>query len=487
MPQRRGDRWRVQARDPVTGRVVSRTFESKVEAEAEESRLRHARRELRHGHRTRAEVARLFENADKRPCTVADLWSVYAEKVGPSSARRVLEPARKRLVALGVLDRPPEALDSVALASIVAKLREQYAANTVRSTVRCLTAAVRLAIPKLLAAPPWGGRILLPVADDETREACRTMAELELLAERAVEFDEARMAADPPRFSDAFARIVVLSLTGMRTAEAAALRWGDVRIDAMPWLIRIDRQVVGSTKRAERKGRVRELGEAVFGPTKTRRARVLALHPAAVAALREQRRALELFGLELHDDSPVFPRPGGGFRLTGRAVSSSLVRLLVRRAGFSSPARWTAHSLRHTFATLEAQASGGDLRAVSARTGHRSLAALSGYLHGTRELAPALAPPSARLVALAGDQSLTTETAAANVELRADLGEPERPAVEVRAKRAADRARARAIRTGKTEAEALRAAGRARAAVRARAARPPPVTVEAPPGHLLPV
>ena len=442
-------RWRVQSIHPLTRKRSSSWFVHREEAHEHEAKMARLRQEARQGTKSRTEIQRLITRADSRPITVAALLDAYAVNLSATTRARAFGPARARLETAGVLNEPPEALTTARLSAVVTELaRRGYSPATIRQTVSFLQAAVRLAVPDLVDAIPWG-RLRLPSPGDSPREACRSMAEFEGLCEVAHGYDERRLCDEGPRFSDAFVRVVVLGLTGLRSGEACALTWEDVRLE-FPARVTVHRQVL--------QGRAVD-GAPTFGPPKNRRTRVLALHPAAVAALRDQRRLLELFGLELNADSPVFPARNGGFRADACVMRPDTLRELARAAGFVNVKAWTVHSLRHTFVTLETAGAGGDLRAVQARSGHKSLAALSGYVHGLRELAPALAPHSVRLLSLAGDYETSLEAATMNAELGEGEGR-RRPAspFDVEARRAADRARKAALRAG-ADSAGIRAAG----------------------------
>ena len=446
-------RWRAQCVHPLTGRRTSAWFLTREEAHEHEARIATLRRHAKQGTKSRTEVARAVTRGGP-PVSVAALLDAYGDGLSPSTKRRAFFPARARLAAAGILDEPPEALTTARIQRLVTELAAQrYAPATIRSTVAFLQTAVRLAVPDFLDAIPWG-RVRLPSVGDSPREACRSMPEFESLCEIAHGADERSLCGDFPRFSDAFVRIVVLGLTGLRSGEACALSWKDVSLE-FPARITVHRQVL--------QGAAVD-GKPTFGEPKNRKTRVLALHPAAVAALRDQRALLRLFELPAGDDDPVFPARGGGFRSDAIIMRPRTLRKLVKEAGFANPARWTVHSLRHTFVTLETAGAGGDLRAVQARSGHSSMAALSGYVHGLRELSPALAPYSARLLALAGDHATSIDAAGLNAELAAAHEPRRRPstAVDVEARRAADRARKAAARAGASPVDVRAAGSRAR-------------------------
>jgi hypothetical protein len=103
------------------------------------------------------------------------------------------------------------------------------------------------------------------------------------------------------------------------------------------------------------------------------------LHPSVVFLLAEQEKRLRALG-QYRPDGPVFPAADGSWRLRGRVITPESFRNIVKRAQLPGEG-WVPHSLRHSLATLELQASAGNLRAAARRTRHKSLKILEGYIH----------------------------------------------------------------------------------------------------------
>jgi integrase len=139
----------------------------------------------------------------------------------------------------------------------------------------------------------------------------------------------------------------VAALTGMRRSELAGLRWTAVDLSTGTLTIDVARVAVGA--RVVTKG------------TKTHRTRVVAIDEETTAGLAEMRRArpwdewvfVDSLGRPLHPDR-----------------ISKLFRILVAEAGLR-PIRF--HDLRHTHPS-QLLADGVDLKVISARLGHSSLA-----------------------------------------------------------------------------------------------------------------
>lgn len=208
-----------------------------------------------------------------------------------------------------------------------------------------------------------------------TREACRSIEELQAIVREAILYDEKGQAGG--RFSDLTARVFALAVCGLRQGEAAGLGWDDLELDVEPFTCKVRVQVTDGWR-----GRHPDW-ERPKSPPKSRRPQFL-LHPAAVKMFRAHRDRLTERGW-YRPDGPVFPTTGGGavggqWRSHADLVLPALFRRLVERAGLPNPERWVTHSLRHTYATLEA-AKLPSIRDLQARTGHSSVQVLQGYMH----------------------------------------------------------------------------------------------------------
>ena len=154
--------------------------------------------------------------------------------------------------------------------------------------------------------------------------------------------------------------------SGARRAELAGLRWADV--DLTTSSLRIERQLLKSRK------------VPIFGPTKTKKTRVLDLSAETLAILKEHKRtqAEEKLATRLDyvEHGLIFAQPlGSPLRL--RVVEGMLVRLIAK----AEVRRITLHGLRHTSATLLLQA-GVQPHVVQRRLGHSSISTtLNLYAH----------------------------------------------------------------------------------------------------------
>ena len=205
------------------------------------------------------------------------------------------------------------------------------------------------------------------------REACRDVDELGRLVDAARLLDVT--GADPA--GDLGCRVLVGALTGLRQGELAALGWDDLELDGESPLLRVRRATLpGWCKSAEKGARPSAL-------PKGKRERVQLLHVDAAVALGLHRERLRKLG-QFFEAGPVFPAPGGGYRAAPCVIRPEVLRRFVEIAGLPNAPSWTTHSLRHSFATLEASgswASSGDLRGAMTRTGHARVETLTGYLH----------------------------------------------------------------------------------------------------------
>ena len=117
------------------------------------------------------------------------------------------------------------------------------------------------------------------------------------------------------------------------------------------------------------------------------------------------RLALEARGT-FASNGPVFPCPHmlelgaipafAAYPERTEVLTATALRKAVARAGLPNVVRWTPHSLRDSFVTLEAAAAGGDLRRVQARARQASLTSTVRYLRAL-ERGPAAARPGFEL------------------------------------------------------------------------------------------
>ena len=245
--------------------------------------------------------------------------------------------------------------------------------KTIANALGCLVAAYRMSDHFACGALPWGRWRPRYVSAPRVREACRDLDELGRLVDAARLLDVS--GADAA--GDLGCRVLVGALTGLRQGELAALGWDDLEIEGEAPLLRVRRATLpGWVKSAEKGARPSAL-------PKGRRERVQLLHVDAAAALVLHRDRLRKLG-QFFEAGPVFPALGGGYRAAPCVIRPEVLRRCVEIAALPNGDRWTTHSLRHTFATLEASgswASSGDLRGAMTRTGHARVETLTGYLH----------------------------------------------------------------------------------------------------------
>jgi integrase len=150
---------------------------------------------------------------------------------------------------------------------------------------------------------------------------------------------------------------LTLLLTGARFGEAAALRWEDV--DEATGQITI--------RRAQWRGEV--------GPTKTRRVRVVAMHPELARVLREHR--LELVRSQHARVSSGYVFPAGRTELhTQASPLGRVIRAACKAAKVEPPSR-LVHALRRGFNDAVRRVADGDV--VRSMTGHVTPAMTTEY------------------------------------------------------------------------------------------------------------
>lgn len=374
-------RYRSRPTDPVTGHRMSIEADSLEELRTRLTRVRGVRDDLRWGGITRKQAAeRLRPAAAHGTMTVEALWRRYLVTV-PAGSRKIVEGHWKyRLEQLGKL--AVEELTREVMTNWERELETRgFAPKTRKGAYDCLASCLRLAVDgSLIDGLPWGdvprsqgGTGYRPAhAQPRERGAVGTVDQVAALVMAARALD-LRLAAKC-RYTGLSARVTFLILTGLRQAEGCAVGWSDLEIDRAPYTLRVHRQARAQWHKEP------GAGSEPNQPTKTRTSRTQVLHDNVVLALRAHRAELQRRGW-YSPAGPVFPGDSGEWRTSGRLIKPERVRELVTAAGLPSAESWVTHSLRHSFATLEVVASGGDLRRTQARTGHASLGQLETYLH----------------------------------------------------------------------------------------------------------
>lgn len=378
-------KWRWQGRDPVSGRRVSVTADTRIELEVRVRRIKHVRDDLKWGDLDPRQAAAALRPALGRSLTVDALWERYFKGLRPDG-RDVARSTYERRIKPFLGDKVAWELTETVMREWVARLQaDKFAPKTIRSAYDYLRACIRLAVDAgELRGWPWGSFKMGKARPRRERDAARNLEEFAALLIAARELDERDWKAG--RYADRTCRFLVMGLTGLRQAEAAGLAWDCVELEAS------DLELVHVRYQAKRGWVKRWPDGRPQDKPKWYKERTLRLHSSVVVALMHQREQLQARGW-YRLDGPVFPGLSGRFRTSGRAIKPECVRELARAAGFARPQDWTTHSLRHSFATLEVVASGGDLQATRARTGHSTIAQLEGYLHRAgRGMAPSRVP-----------------------------------------------------------------------------------------------
>lgn len=361
--------FKSQPRHPVTGKRLTIRARTQRELDAYLHRLDVVRQELRLGITGAGDAAVSLRGLEKKRVTLLEAADSYAGlvRLAPRTrdgARTVVRdrgrlrfgyPVKGALADLA--GERLEALTAPRVAKHFRKLAEGHAWQSVITTWRQLRAIVRHAAEQgWITAAPWGmwrpARPTHAKPGRARRECCRNANERDALLRAAVELE----LEFPPSFRGAhlLAAIAVSLYTGARKGEIAGLEWGDVVI-APECVVRIERQYDA-----------RPMKEAA---------------PRIIDAPELAPYLLAHFGKDMRGvREPLFPAPSGGHRRKGNVIDTQHLRLVAARAGLGDPKRWSPHSLRDSFVTIEAQACGGDLRRLSERTGHRSIDSLLRYL-----------------------------------------------------------------------------------------------------------
>jgi integrase len=428
-----------QPRDPLTGRRIRITAGTLGELEHKTRKVAQVREGLRWGELDPRQAARVLHPAQGKRCTVGECWERYFPGV-PVRSKGIARATWTRRLQPYFAELQVWELDKTRMAAWAAKLEaEQFASKTIRSAYDWLAGAVAVAVDDgVIDGWPWGNwRPKKPVVLRE-RERCTSVDELARLLAAARELD-ARDWQDG-RYADRVACLTVLAFCGLRQAEACALAWDHV--DLVNRSLHVQYQAARGWPERFPDGRPRDR-------TKTK-PRIIALHADAITAFGMQMRQLERRGW-YRDSGPVFPNLRGLFRTSARAFRPDALRALVVTAGLPNVDAWTTHSMRHTFATLEAIGHGGDLRAAQDRTGHSSLKQLEHYLHsagrgltqsaiprlpaGMLHPPPQLLPraPSEPCPGCVVELSAEVVVNPADATERTEPHEPEPPTVELRA------------------------------------------------------
>lgn len=380
--------YRSRPRHPVTGRRFWVHARSQRELDAYLHRIDRLRADLRLGVQSVEQIDRELRYLQHGPSTLERACLAYLER--PALAKLTRDRVRRAMRGhlRGLLTLPLVALDVPLVGRWIRSLeRARLWPTTIATEWRTLRMVVRHAVERgWIAGLPWGQwRPKLSQAPKRgPREAARNVEELWALLGAARELDLEDRRYLPMAPADSEPKIATMALLGVRQGELAGLRWSDLDWGP-PFRVLIARQWEGA-------------------PLKNKTAPKI-IEPAPYLAIILQRYREHLDFCRMYDpEGPVFPsrqsvlgspRPYS----KGEPLTRLQIRAAVERARLPSLGSWSGHSLRDTFVTLEAIASGGDLARVAARSRHGSIASLARYLRAvTRTPAP---PP---LVLLAGDR-----------------------------------------------------------------------------------
>lgn len=357
-------------RHPLTGRQFRVSAATERELAAILHRIDVVRNELRLGMTSAGDVDRSLRRLVRGAVTLQRAGEAYARSgIAKNTARRVrsfLEVTGKALAS-----RELDDLSTEACATWIESLRRTHAPATVRVAWRTLGAIVRYAAEReWVGRVPWGAWRPVVRGDSPAgeREAARSVAELEQILTAARELDTSRETRG--LIGDVEAKIACAALLGLRQGELAGLLWTD--LEPTRGIVFVRRQADGE-------------------PTKTRTVDALIAAPEVWSALRTLRARLLERGL-FDADGPVFRVRTCTDRAraytSGECLSRRDLRAVIQAAHLPEIARWSAHSLRDTFVTLELNARHGDLRTTRLRSRHRSTASLARYLRSTTREIP---------------------------------------------------------------------------------------------------
>lgn len=415
-----GRTYRKQVTHPVTGKRAWVSAATPAELEARVVELRRLRLGLRAGDDPSVVCGQMARRVIDRRTIAQRFTAQQAEypATGETRAKRRATWDQRLARSFGSLTAAACSRD--VMRSWLADMQARdYAPKTIEDAFYVLKTLVNRAVEDgEIARIPWGDWRPPKGVPRRTRRAAGNVETLSALLHAAREYDARQRGRRD--HNSVLTILLVLTLTGIRQAEAAALSWADLELDGEPALVRVRYQARPGWRSRSRSTRPEDA-------TKSRRQHVQRLHATVVETLKLHRALLQRVGL-YRVDGPVFPTTTGGYR-TRLVLPPRDVRAVVELAGLPNASEWTTHSTRHSFATLELIASSGDLRATAERTGHADIQTLKAYIHegagvtlGASAL-PAL-PPSAT-----ESLSWRVETAVALGELPPSAQSPGAPSV----------------------------------------------------------
>ena len=367
--------YRSQPRHPLTGRQVSVTGKTEGEVMRRVLEIQQLRRDRAAGASPEQITSELGRRV-MRPKSFTERWKDFEAVHSASSGFQPRLSAWRTRIEPHFGKRAPAELTAVEMGRWQAELRKTYAQKSIIDAYWLLAALVRQAIEAgELTAYPWSKWKPEP-PDPGDRIGAGTWEEWTALVNAALAHSRERW--ERGTYDDVFQAVVVMGLTGLRQAEAAGLAWECLDLDgAGNQVMTVRYQARKGWEKRSRDGRPRDLPKA-------KRARSQVLHPTVVDVLRRHATELERRGW-YRFDGPVFPVHRGEWRKSGTVLRTSTIQAIVRAAGLEGSERWSGHSLRHTFCSLEANA-GTDIRRVQQRAGHADVKVTMGYVHAGRVL-----------------------------------------------------------------------------------------------------
>lgn len=371
---------RISLRNPFTGSRISITRPSQKQAHEVAGKIARTLADMRDGHLTVAlgleRVAEL-QYGRVRAVLVDTVFADYLATQTPSNAKRLASYWANHYAKAFAGRHPMQLTEDVMRAWYSDGLSELL--ETTRHTVfAILKAAVNLAvrtdrIPHL----PWKSW-RPPPARARARGAATNAEQVEALIAAAHAVDVQRW---PELYSDLSYRVALFIMTGLRQGELAALGWDHVFFHEDAPHVFVEWQALGQWRTCN------PTWTRPQSPTKGREQKKVPLSETCVHLLLAQRAQLERVGL-YRPDGPVFPGVGGQWRAQPVVVDPERMRELARAAGLADADKWVTHSTRHTFVTMTARSSRGNLAELMTATGHKSLEQLAGYMHEGRGLTP---------------------------------------------------------------------------------------------------
>jgi integrase len=388
-------RYRCQPRDPITKKRLNIEASTLEELRERLKRIEQTREGLRYGMLDQRQAIDALRTVQRRgPFTVAGLWERYVKTLSETSANLARGNWENRLKQyFGALS--PHELTRDKMAAWERDLQKRgFAPKTIGNAYNHLAGCMRIAIDaREIDELPWGavsrhygGSGWRPAKAEarKQRQAVGTLEQALQLLDTAKKADERSWAYG--KYSAYATTVAFLMLTGLRQAEACAVGWDCVDID-QPLASELVKGAAANVLRvlwqAKRKWWTRS-SDRPRDPLKTKRPRSQVLHDTLVQILRMHRAELRRRGW-FRFDGPLFPGRKGEWRRSAKVMLPTKMKDFAADAGFPFPEDWVVHSMRHSFATLEIKASGGDLKRTQARTGHADVRQLEGYLHATGE------------------------------------------------------------------------------------------------------